>query len=69
MPLPYLNGRLGIAELDSIEVEYGQGIGGDEGVQGQNLEHLKRRHQRATALLDHVADCNWGKSIIIERIL
>ena len=42
--------------LDAVEVEHALGVGQDEGVEGQDLEHLQRGHQRAATLLDHVTD-------------
>ena len=46
-----------VAELDAVEIEHALGVGQDESVEGQDLEHLEGRHQRAAALLDHMTDC------------
>ena len=49
-------GHSQVAELDAVEVEHALGVGQDEGIEGQDLEHLQRGHQRAATLLDHVTD-------------
>lgn len=48
---------LEVTELDALQVEDTLTVGQDEGIERQNLEHLQCGHQRAAALLDHVADC------------
>jgi hypothetical protein len=48
---------LEVTELDTLQVEDTLAVCQDEGIEGQDLEHLQRRHQCAPALLDHVADC------------
>lgn len=51
---------LEVAELDTLQVEDALTIGQDEGVECQDFEHLQCGHERAAALLDHVADCADG---------
>lgn len=48
---------LEVAELDTLQVQDTLAVGQDEGVEGQDLEHLQCGHQCASALLDHVANC------------
>ena len=51
-----LNGRLSVAEFDSIHIENREGVGRDEGVQGEDFEHLQGGDQSAAALFDDMAD-------------
>ena len=48
---------LHVTELDAIKVEHTLRVGQDESIQGQDLEHLQRRHQGAAPLPDHMTDC------------
>ncbi len=45
-----LEGGLTIRELDPLQVEDGLAVGEDEGVEGEDLEHLERGDQGAPAL-------------------
>ena len=49
--------NLQITELDSIQVENTLGVGQDESIQGQDLEHLEGSDQSTATLLDHMT--NW----------
>jgi len=45
-----LEGGLTVGELDPLQVEDGLAVGEDEGVEGEDLEHLERGDQGAPAL-------------------
>ena len=49
-----LHGGLAIGELDSIQVQHTLAVGQDQGVERQDFEHLQRRDQSASPLLDDV---------------
>lgn len=48
---------LEITEFHPFQIKDTLAVGQDERIQCQDLEHLERGDQCATALLDHVADC------------
>jgi hypothetical protein len=47
-------------------VEVPEGVGGDEAVKGEDLEHLQGHHQRAAALSNDVRNCQCQLSSDIE---
>lgn len=58
--------QLGVAVLDAVDVQHRLTVRRDQRIQGQNLEHLQRRYQRAAALLDDVA--HWREGGLIWYI-
>lgn len=58
---------LRVAKLDTVQVQYRLPVRQDQSVQGQDLEHLQRRHQRAAALLYYVA--YWKQNVAAEIYL
>lgn len=63
-----LQRRLEITELYPFQVKDTLAVGQDEGIQRQDLEHLKGGDQGATALLDHMADCSERKEALVAQI-
>lgn len=45
-----------VAEFDSIEKQDALGVGENERVEGQDLEHLESGHQSAATLLDYMTN-------------
>lgn len=49
---------MAIGELDAVEVEDAEGVGGDETVKREDLVHLNSGDEGATALTDDIRDSN-----------
>ncbi|KAI6768022.1 hypothetical protein HG530_006031 [Fusarium avenaceum] len=52
------NGVLGVAKLDTLKVEDGQGVSGDKTVESENLVHLNGGDKSAATLTNDVGHCN-----------
>ena len=58
---------LPIGELDPLQIEHRLRVSQDQRIQSQDLEHLERGDQRASALLDDVVDAHDGAQLGGER--
>ena len=62
-----LEGCLSVTELDSLQVENTLAVGQDQGIEGQDLEHLQGGHQSTPTLLDHVVDARDAGALTGKR--
>src|SRR6185312_10084356 len=58
---------LSITELDSLEVQDGEGVGANQTVEGKNLVHLNGGNESAPALADDVGNGNDVSELRSER--